>query len=142
SLIVTLERDARQSQDPSRRALFLHRVARIHSDRLGNRTEAIAALVKANDALPGDRLVLEDLAREDEQDEAFDGVGEVLALQVGLAADNAERVALLHRLGLLLEGPLAHPESAIDRYREALALEPTSIPILQALGRLLAGRKL
>ena len=64
----------------------------------------------------------------------------ILASLVELAVAKSERVALLHRLGQVLEGPLADPERAIERYQEALALEPTSIPVLQALGRLLSSR--
>ena len=140
SLTSTLERDARQTQDPARRALALHRVARIHAERLGNRSEAMSALVKAIDAVPGDPVVLEDLARGYEQEQNPDGLAGILASLVDLAPAAAERVALLHRLGQVLEGPLADPERAIERYQEALALEPTSIPVLQALGRLLASR--
>ena len=140
SLTSTLERDARQTQDGARRALALHRVARIHGERLGNRSEAISALVKAIDAVPGDAVVLEDLARGYEQEQNPSGLAEILAALVELAAARPERVALLHRLGQVLEGPLADPERAIARYQEALALDPTSIPVLQALGRLLTSR--
>jgi tetratricopeptide (TPR) repeat protein len=140
NLAGTLEREARQSHDGARRALVLHRVARIHDERLGNRSEAIAALVKAIDAAPGDPVILEDLARGYEQTEAFDALVEVLVALVKLAADHRERAAVLHRLGQVLEGPLKDPERAIARYQEALGLEPTSVPILQALGRLLAAR--
>src|SRR5690606_10986649 len=51
------------------------------------------------------------------------------------------RIALLHRLGQVLEGPLVDPERAVQRYQQALALDPTSMPVLQALGRLLTSRK-
>jgi tetratricopeptide (TPR) repeat protein len=141
NLISALEREARASRDPGRRALVLHRMARIQAEQLGNRHDAIAALVKANEAVAGDRLVLEDLAREYEREQKHDSLAEVLASLVELAPSKPERAALLHRLGLVLEGPLADPEGAITRYNEALALEPTSLPVLQALGRLLADRK-
>ncbi|MGE5180481.1 MAG: tetratricopeptide repeat protein [Acidobacteriota bacterium] len=141
SLTTALEREAKASQDLGRRALVLQRLARIQTERLGNRHEAISALVKANDARANDRLVLEDLAREYEREKNFHALAEVLAALVELAPGKPERAALLHRLGLVLEGQLADPERAIQRYHEALALEPTSLPVLQALGHLLSDRK-
>jgi tetratricopeptide (TPR) repeat protein len=141
-LIAALEREARTSQDPIRRALVLHRIARIQSERLANRTEAIAALAKANEAVPGDHLILEDLAVEYEREQNFDALAPILGALVELAPGKADQAAMLHRLGLVLEGPLKNPDRAIERYNQALALEPTSLPVLQALGRLLAARKM
>jgi len=141
NLATVLEREAHQTSDDSRRALALYRLARIQSERLGNRAEAVAALVKAGDAAPGDPLVLEDLARSYEQAEDFVALTEVLAALVRLAAEDRERIALLHRLGQVHEGSLAEPDEAIACYRAALELEPTYLPVLHALGRLLASRK-
>lgn len=135
-----LEREARQTDDAARRALALYRLARIHDERLGNRAESIAALVKATTAAPSDPLVLGELARAFEAAGEHQRLVEVMAALVELATDKRERVVLLYQLGQLCEGPLAHAEAAIARYREALSLEPTSLPVIQALGRLLASR--
>lgn len=139
-LSASLEREARQTNDEGRRALALYHIARIHDERLGNRAEAVSALVKAAAATPSDPLVLEELARYYEQAEEHDRLAEVLAALIRLAGDQRERVALLHRLAQVFEGPLKSPDAAIERYREALAIEPTFLPVLQALGRLLAAR--
>ena len=137
----TLARQAEHSQEPGRRSLVLYRLAELQDERLGLRAESIEALVDAAEAVPGDPLVLEELARGYAHAERFDKLAEVLASLVELAPDARERVALLHRLGQVLEGPLVDPEAAVQRYQQALALEPTALPVLQALGRLLASRK-
>jgi cellulose synthase operon protein C len=138
---VTLTRQAEQSSETARRSLVLYRLAGLQDERLGLLAESIGALADAADATPGDALVLEDLARGYERAETYDKLAEVLATLVELAPDKRERVALLHRLGQVLEGPLADPEQAIQRYQQALAIDPISLPVLQALGQLLASRK-
>jgi len=140
NLVSVLERSARQTTDSVRRSLALHEAARIQHERLGNRSEALSTLAKAAIASPRDRLVLEDLARAYEQVEDFRLLSKVLASLVELAVERTERVALLHRLGQVFEVSLEEPELAIERYQAALALEPTYLPVLQALGRLLAVR--
>jgi len=139
SLAVALEREARQTNDNPRRALALYRLARIHHERLGNHAEVVAALAKAAAATPNDPLVLEDLAREYEQDDQLLPLAEVLSTLIELAGDSRERVALLHRLAQTCEA-LDKPELAIARYQEALGLDPLCLPVLQGLGRLLAAR--
>ncbi len=139
-LIGVLEREARQSSDDNRRALALYRLARIQGDRLGARAEAIAALDKAVDLQPNSRLTLDELARVQQEAGNFEAVAEVLAELINLAKDPREQVALLHRLAQLLERSLGHPDQAIDRYREALALDPSFQPSLQAVAPLLAAR--
>src|SRR5262249_9637859 len=77
---------------------------------------------------------------EHERAEEWESLADVLGALVGLAGDSREKVAVLHRLAQVLEGPLKKPEPAIERYQQALALDPTFSPVLQALGRLLAQR--
>ena len=139
-LAATLEREAGYAQDAARRALLLHKVAAIQDERLGNRPEAIEALVNASEARPEDPLVLEDLARGYEHAERYHELADVLSSLIDLTGDKRERAALLYRLGQVLDGSLADPERAIARYQAALAIEPTSVPVLQALGRLLQSR--
>ncbi|HSD88479.1 MAG TPA: tetratricopeptide repeat protein [Kofleriaceae bacterium] len=140
-LSVTLTKQAEQSQEPHRRAVVLYRLGHIQDERLSLRSESIEALVDAAEASPHDPLVLDELARGYELAEKFDKLADTLGALVDLAPDKRDRVALLHRLGQVLEGPLADPERAVQRYQQALSLEPTSVPVLQALGRLLATRK-
>lgn len=138
-LAGVLEREAQQASDSSIRASALYQLGRLHSDK-GNRAEAISALARAADAAPSDRLILEDLGRLYEDAEDYDALVVVLRALVSLASDPAERAALLHRLGQLLETHLDNAEEAIDCFRIALDDDPTYIPALQALGTLYARR--
>jgi tetratricopeptide (TPR) repeat protein len=140
-LAGALERASLQIDDPAGRALVLYQLARVRGERLGDRAEAVTALVGAATATPGDPLVLEDLARGHEVVGDFESLAGVLAELVEIAPDRRERVALHHRLGQVFEGPLGDPAAAIVRYRLALDLDPTYLPVLQALGRLLAARE-
>src|SRR6185503_7285752 len=99
-----------------------------------------AALDKAVDLQPSSRLILEELARAQQEAGNFEALAEVLSETIGLAKDPREQVALLHRLAQLLERSLGHPDQAIDRYREALSIDPTFQPSLQAVAPLLAAR--
>jgi tetratricopeptide (TPR) repeat protein len=137
----TLSRQAEASQESTRRSIVLYRLAQVQDDRLGMKAEAVEALIEAAEATPHDPLVLAELARGYERAERFDKLAEVLASMIELAPDKRERVALLHRLGQVLEGPLVDGEQAVQRYQQALALDPLSLPVLQALGRLLTSRK-
>jgi len=141
ALAVTLTRQAEQSQEPHRRSAALYRLGHIDDERLSLRAESVSALVDAVEATPNDPLVLEELARGYELSQTHDRLAEVLGALVDLSPDRRDRVTLLHRLGLVLEGPLADPERAVQRYQQALALDPIAVPVLQALGRLLASRK-
>ena len=140
-LATTLERDAGQATSPARRALALYQLARVRADRLGDHAEAIEALAAAAAAMPGDPLVLEDLARAHEQARDPEALAGVLVQLVECAADPREKVALQHRLAQVFEGPLRDPAAAIVRYTEAVKIDPTYVPVLQALGRLLAARE-
>ncbi len=139
NLAMVYEREARQTHDNARRALALYRLARIHHERLDNHAEVSSALAKAASATPNDPLVLEDLAREYERDDQLLPLAEVLGTLIELAKDTRERLSLLQRLARVCES-LDKPELAIARYQEALAIDPLYLPVLQGLGKLLAGR--
>jgi tetratricopeptide (TPR) repeat protein len=154
-LIGVLEREAGRSPSPAVRAMALYRIGRLHSERLGNRDEAIAALERAARDAPNDVLVREELARLYEAAERWEPLVETLralADATGGVADGtsgagrqgrgvAERVARLHRIGLLCEERLGDEDRAIEAHRQALVLDPTFVPSLQALGKLLQKRE-
>jgi tetratricopeptide (TPR) repeat protein len=144
-LIGALEREAARSQSPAVRAMALYRVGRLHSEKLGNRDEAIAALERAARDAPGDVLVREELARLYEAAERWEPLVATLGALVDLRASAAgeavsERVARLHRIGLLCEERLGDEERALAAHRAALEADPTFVPALQSMGKLLQKR--
>ncbi len=135
-LIDVLGQEAARTDDPARRAFALYRAGRLHAERLGNRDEAIAALERAAEATPDDPLILEELARLYEAAERWGPLVAVLT-RIAHATDvRAERVARLHRLGTLCEDRLHAEDDAVRFHEEALSLDPTFVPSLQALGKL------
>src|SRR5262249_8296326 len=134
------EREARLSSDDARRALALYRLARIHDDRLDARAEAISSLQIAASVQPGSRLTLEALARTHAQARDFDALAGVLETLISLTEDGRERVALLHRLGGVLDRDLDRGDAAIERYRDALQIDPAFQPTIQAIDPLLSAR--
>lgn len=140
-LISVLHREAEQSQDQGVRTMALYRIARLHAERLGNREEALAALERAARESPDEPLVLEEMARLYEEAEKWEPLVRVLEQLVDAqprreAQGVAERVALLVRVGQLREEKLADVPGALVAYEAALALSPTHVPTLQALGKL------
>ena len=61
--MTALEREASLTRDPQTRANAFWAIARIQSERLGNKRDALAALEKAAELSPRDPLLLEELTR-------------------------------------------------------------------------------
>ncbi len=135
-LIRALTLTAEQSGEAETRAFALYRIGRIHAERLGNREEAIASLSRAAEERPDDPLVLEELAALYTRAERFDALVAVLARLAETTTDAGEQLASWHRIGQLQDERLGRAEDARAAYERALALDPTHVPTLQALGRL------
>lgn len=139
-LAAVLERESRQADDKRVRGLALYQVARVHGERMGNRAEAISSLAKATTAQPREVLILEDLTRLYEEQEDYDALAEVLTTRVEIANEKGEQVDLLHRLGVVNAEQLGDEPKAVQCFQSALEIDPTHVPVLQALGKLLAKR--
>ena len=139
-LIQVLVREARHTEDSEVRAMAYYRIARLHSERLGNRDLAIEALERSVAEVPEDRLVLEELIDLYRAAGRFDAMAVTLENMVSGVEHSNERISLLHRLGALHEGSLDDESSAIRWYEESLALEPAYLPGLRALTKLYTRR--
>jgi tetratricopeptide (TPR) repeat protein len=140
-LIAGLNRAVEGSDDPALRALFLYRVGRLYADRLGNRQEAITALTAAAACVPDEPLVLEELARLYDEAGNHEALATTLREMIKRAPEVGDRLALLHTLGEVLDKRLQRSDEALRCYREAIALDPTHVPVLQAMGQVLAKRE-
>ncbi len=135
-LCRVLEREAATTTDPAVKTHALFAISRLHSERLGDRAEAVRALTRAMQVAPSDRLVLESMAR------LYEEAGEQLSLSHALAhaveatRDDAERLALMHRIGHIYERRLGDDENARRWYEAALRLAPDHPPVLRALDNL------
>jgi len=122
-------------QDPSLRAELLLRIAHMQEERLGDRSAAAATLREACEVEPTNMRLLRELARVLEAVGDVRGLVEALARQVGLCID-AERAAVLLRMGRLLETSLAQPAPATDAYLQALEVDSISAEAVEGLERL------
>lgn len=138
-LVAVLEQEAEQTPVPQLRAMALHQAATIQEKHLGNRSAAVSKLNEAAQATPNDPLLFEELARLHQLGGDKKALAGVLGRLVDVIDDQETKLVLLHRLGLLYERELESDERARRCYEAALALEPTYIPALRALGGLLAG---
>jgi tetratricopeptide (TPR) repeat protein len=141
-LIGVLEREAQQISDPDLRAMAFYRIARMHSERLGNRDKAIAALERSVAENPRYRLVVEELIRLYGLAERWDAQVRMLELLVGNIDAAPEKISILYQIGELHEHRLYNEDEAIRWYEAALAIEPTFRPSLRALSKLYTRRKL
>lgn len=141
-LISVLEREAAQIADPDMKAMAYYRVARLHSERLGNRDKAIAALERSVAENPKYRLVVEELIRLYAAADRFDAQVKMLELLVGNIEAPQERISILYQIGEIHELRLYNEDEAIRWYEAALQIEPTFRPSLRALSKLYSRRKL
>lgn len=141
-LISALEREAKQLSEPDVRAMAYYRIARLHSERLGSRDKAIAALEKSVAESPRYRLVLEELIRLYESAERYDVMVKTLQAMVDLLELPSEKISVLYQIGDIVENKLHNEDEAMRWYEAALQIEPTYRPSLRALSKLLTRRKL
>jgi len=134
-LINALIAEANDTTDEGVRAAALYYLGRTQDQGLGQRGEAIDALAIAADIQQTDYLIVEDLANLYEANKQWRELAILLRRLVSMATQKRDKAALLHRLGQLLEQQENEGE-AIKCFTEALTLEPTFRPCLQALGKL------
>jgi len=135
-LIRVLELEAGHTKDAAVRVMALYQIGRLHTERLGNRSEALAALERAIAEAPTEPLVLTELSRLYEVAERWDALVSVLERLTDATPAPEERLGFLARIGELHEERLGDEERAQHFYGAALRVEPTYVPALQALGKL------
>ncbi|MBL9102244.1 MAG: tetratricopeptide repeat protein [Myxococcales bacterium] len=141
-LIGVLEREAGLISDPDLKAMAYYRIARMHSERLGNRDKAILALERSVAENPRYRLVVEELIRLYGAADRHDAQVKMLELLAAQVEAAPERISILYQIGELQEQRLYNEDEAIRWYEGALAIEPTFRPSLRALSKLYTRRKL
>ncbi len=141
-LIAVLDREAQQLSDPDLRAMAFYRIARVQSERLGNRDKAITALERSVAENPRYRLVVEELIRLYAAADRHDAQVRMLEILVNNIDAPQERISILYQVGELHENRLYNEDEAIRWYESALEIEPTFRPSLRALSKLYTRRKL
>jgi tetratricopeptide (TPR) repeat protein len=140
-LVKLLSQDAARTEDREAQALMLYQAARIQGDRLGNTDGAIPLLERAHAASPDDAMILEELARHYELAGHWEALVNSLERLAAKATAPSDRLHRLHRLGIIYRDRLNNDELAIQRQRDALAVDPSFTPALAALDALYRERE-
>jgi tetratricopeptide (TPR) repeat protein len=140
-LVKLLSQDATRTEDREAQALMLYQAARIQGDRLGNVEAAIPLLERAHAAAPDDTMILEELSRHYELAGHWESLVSSLERLVVKVTAPSDRLHRLHRLGLIYGERLRNEELAIQRQRDALAVDPSYGPAIQALDTLYRQRE-
>jgi tetratricopeptide (TPR) repeat protein len=141
--VEMLRRRIDLAQDAGARQELWRRVASLLERDVGDVDEAIAACVSILDENPEDVTALETLARlYEKQGRHRDRLGILerrLALveRAGGAADAAAHADVLRQIAGLYEGPLGDPASALQHWREILAISAADAGAMEALERFL-----
>lgn len=104
----------------------------------GKLQEAIAACREALVLEPGERAIYSLIGRLCARTGDFEGVAQAFLAEAELSTGPADRARLLLRAAEVLEGRLNRPDEALEKYREAMATDPSVVPARDALERLYA----
>jgi tetratricopeptide (TPR) repeat protein len=123
-LVMVLAHEAEVVTDPSARALSFYRAGRVLSDRLGSLDKAAEAFESAAREAPGDRVVLDELARVYEFSKNWPALVGVLERLASQTDRPAEKVGYFQRIGQLSEERLESDAVAAIWYEQARREDP------------------
>jgi len=135
-LVEILRIRERNAEDADQRKVFMWRAAQT-LESLGDVDEAILAYRAVLDDFGADRKVLGALAGLYERGERWHDLAETLEADLGLATETSDRIELLTRLGDVRRIRLQEIPEAIEAYRQALTIDPSTSSAREALEELL-----
>jgi tetratricopeptide (TPR) repeat protein len=136
-LVDIIERRRDIAADGDQRRRLMTRGAVILSDQLSSLSEAIDAWRAVIDEFGPEAEALTAIEKLYESDERWDELGDSYEAHLDIVDDDAERLAMLARLGDLRREHLGDLEGALETYRRALSLDTTHGPSRSALEKLL-----
>jgi tetratricopeptide (TPR) repeat protein len=123
-LVEVLRARERMTDDDAGRRTLLVRIATTLADRLTDVNEAILAYRAVVDEFGADRTSLAALASLYWVADRWPDLADVLETDLGLAEGQADKLAILARLGQVRHKRLSDVPAAIEAYRQALAIDP------------------
>jgi cellulose synthase operon protein C len=133
-----LEQEVRETPDLAQRISLRSEISHLAEERLHDPERAVQAHRAILDEAPDHLPTLRSLARLCERTQRWRDLIWANEREAGLAGDQRQIVSLLHRNGEILEEHLGDKEAALEVYQKMLALSPTYLPGLRALGKLYA----
>ncbi len=136
-LAATLDARLGQLSDPELELAYATRLGQIHEDAIGDAAAAATAYRRALAVAGDERPTLAALDRVYLRSSRWAELGEILARQADVAADDTQAADFLFRLGDTRETALADVGGAIAAYRDALERAPQHRAARGSLERLL-----
>jgi tetratricopeptide (TPR) repeat protein len=130
--LIDILRRKVEAADHADAIALLGRIAAIHEQQLHEPDESIAAWLDVLDHDAHEPRALAELTRLYRAAERPTDLLDVLERQLAAAGD-ADRLALLVDIALLLAGPLARPVEALEKWEEVLATDPRHARALAAV---------
>lgn len=125
-LLKIYRRRVEFEQDDAKRLDLLFRIAFLEEERLADLDAATQTYRSIVDIDPSSRRALKHLSQLCDARGDYDGLADVLGRELELTADADGKVALLLRQGDLYRTNLGDTRRALDAYRIALELQPSS----------------
>lgn len=138
-LVDACERMLPLLDDPEKRVARLFQIGDLWEEVLEQAEPAIAAYRRILDEDPANRRAVAALERIFRNAGRWSDLADLLAGRLA-DAEGAERAALTFQLARVLEEHLDRPDEALERYAQALAIDPDHDDTLAAIERLLETR--
>ncbi|MDC0707102.1 tetratricopeptide repeat protein [Stigmatella sp. ncwal1] len=137
-LVAMYEQDLLQTADRDQLITTLNKMAGIYEDRLSDLVHAIDCMKRILDLASDHLPTIRNLSRLYERAGQFRELIESQELEASFAGDTKQVLSLYHRNAEILDEHLKDRAGAITVYERVLALSPSYLPALKALGRLYA----
>jgi tetratricopeptide (TPR) repeat protein len=135
-LCALLEQRVKDTPDLAQRISLWSEIGRMAEERLHDPERAVQAHRAILEEAPSHIPTLQSLARLCERTQRWSDLIWANEREAALAEDQRQVVSLLHRNGEILEEHLEDKDGAVEVYQKMLALSPTYLPGLKALGKL------
>ncbi len=140
-LVEALELEVEQIVDETQIVELLHRAGQVLDEELDRPDAALVRYTRVLDINPTHRPCLASLGRLHHRLGRWSDLLEIFGQELEIESDKSKRVRMLMRMAEISEQELGDQSRAIGYYREALELDPGSIPVLHALAHRLHERK-
>jgi tetratricopeptide (TPR) repeat protein len=135
-LVAMYDQDLLQTTDTDQQIGTLNKIAGIFEDRLTDMPRATETLRRILEIAPDHLATIRNLARLYERVGKWQELVELLDREASLSGDTKQIISLAHRNAEIFEEQLKDRAGAIAQYERVLALSPSYLPALKALGRL------
>jgi tetratricopeptide (TPR) repeat protein len=132
-MVQTIDRHIMVTMDPEKKVSLLLTAGQVVLDELENPERGIELYNAVLDVDSSHPQALQILAQLYEQTERYVDAYETMEGLLKVTLEPADRVELLYRMGVVLDTQLGQRDEAIEKFQEALSIEPAHLESLGAL---------